>query len=343
MNEAESVEGDPAGLLQRVPELAALAQRSSKLKHAIERGRPHAVYRALIGLKLRGAGSDAELVKALLARRRLFLQPLTSKPWLFTYNSVGATVYGSAELDPGDQTSIKTQYFVLGFLPVFPLGAFLTRPAGKGWTFFGRVPLSVRDYFWQRGMASAALLLVLGGALSAFLSARYNTVHLANALPFPVNVKIGSAEQVVKAGSVGSLRSVVGTQRVEVRSQGNLIDQDSIEVPRGYDAVVYNVLGAAGVYLETVVYSEKAADNSEQQGQLFCGHKSIAIDDVDYAFRDPPASLSMEKGSKPVAKKHMGVLTGEAAKCAQYLDKIGESGGAGELRQALARVHVPNE
>ena len=51
----------------------------------------------------------------------------------------------------------------------------------------------------------------------------------------------------------------------------------------------------------------------------------------------------MARGSQPVAKTHTGVLRGEPAKCASYLDKIGQGDGAGALRQALARRHVPNE
>jgi len=161
--DAGSVERDPAGLLQRVPELLPLAGRSPQLKRAIEEGRPHAAYRALIWLKLRGAGTDGPLVNTLLARRRLFLQPLKGAPWMVTYNGVGASVYGATELDPQDRTSVKTHYLVFVFLPFFPLGAYLTRPAeqGKGWTFFGKVPLSLPLYLWQRGVALIVLLLVL--------------------------------------------------------------------------------------------------------------------------------------------------------------------------------------
>ncbi|HEV8480420.1 MAG TPA: hypothetical protein VGR66_06460 [Candidatus Eisenbacteria bacterium] len=343
--DAGSVERDPAGLLQRVPELLPLAGRSPQLKRAIEEGRPHAAYRALIWLKLRGAGTDGPLVNTLLARRRLFLQPLKGAPWMVTYNGVGASVYGATELDPQDRTSVKTHYLVFVFLPFFPLGAYLTRPAeqGKGWTFFGKVPLSLPLYLWQRGVALIVLLLVLGGALSAVAAARYNTVHVANGFPFPVQVKIGSAEAVVMAGSVGKVRASVGTQPIEVRRDGVVIDHGSVDVPRGFDAVVYNVLGAAPVYLETVTYTADSHDRPEESGELFCGRKSFAFDHVDYAFSDPPGQLSMPKDSKQVQKKHMGILSAEPAKCAKYLEKIGQTAGAGELRDALAKLHVQSE
>jgi hypothetical protein len=95
-----TVERDPAGLLERVPELARLADAHVTLRRAIEHGRPHAAYRALFWIRVLGrAGQDAELVRQLLATRRLFIQPLKGAPAMLTYNGVGARVYGEAEPD----------------------------------------------------------------------------------------------------------------------------------------------------------------------------------------------------------------------------------------------------
>src|SRR3954469_20381473 len=124
-----SVERDPSGLLERVPELGRLAESHRSLKAAIEQGRPHAVYRALFWIRLTGkAGADAELIQPLLSTRRLFLTPLNGAPAMLTYNGIGSRPYGNSEPDPQDGSYLMTLYLVL-FVPVYPFSAYLVRPA----------------------------------------------------------------------------------------------------------------------------------------------------------------------------------------------------------------------
>src|SRR6478735_7617186 len=163
-----AVERDPAGLLERVPELARLASLHPSLRRAIERGRPHAVYRALFWLRMLGkAGPDAQLIGELLGHRRLFIQPLNGAPAMVTYNGFGSSAYGGAEPDVTDGTYILTVYFVAIFVPLYPFSSYLVRRADKGWSFFGKVPLSTACYFWHRTIALAGVVAVLFGALSA--------------------------------------------------------------------------------------------------------------------------------------------------------------------------------
>jgi uncharacterized protein YfaS (alpha-2-macroglobulin family) len=49
---------------------------------------------------------------------------------MFTFNGIGAMVYGTAERDAGDNTRIGTQFITMLFLPLLPLGAYLYLPAG---------------------------------------------------------------------------------------------------------------------------------------------------------------------------------------------------------------------
>ena len=104
---------DPAGLVARCPELAELAERSPSLKKAIERGRPFDAYRALFFAQLFGRfGQHRDVAASLLAQRRLFLKPITRTPVMATMNGVGARIYGEAERDLEDGTSVATHFRV---------------------------------------------------------------------------------------------------------------------------------------------------------------------------------------------------------------------------------------
>src|SRR4051794_33371998 len=209
------VERDPAGLLERVPELALLAEVHPRLRRAIEHGKPHAAYRALFWIKLLGKDKQsAPLVEQLLATRRLFIQPLNGAPSMMTYNGIGARPYGSAEPDPNDGSHIITLYLVVLFVPVYPFSAYLVRPVSSGgWTLFGKVPLSSVGYLWQRATALLGLVAVLFGAFNALGAMRYNTVQVVNALPAPVTVRIGrEAPLHVVTNGVQTVRTKVGVQ-----------------------------------------------------------------------------------------------------------------------------------
>ena len=56
---------DPSGILNRIPELEALAH-DSRIRRAIEAGKPHAIYRALFWANLLGrSGAHAETARTL--------------------------------------------------------------------------------------------------------------------------------------------------------------------------------------------------------------------------------------------------------------------------------------
>src|ERR1700690_814599 len=177
---------DPAGMLVRIPELVPLLGDEG-VRRAVERCDPHRLYRRLFWANLFGKlPAHRKTIQLLLARRRLFLAPITSAPRLATINGVGVRVYGQAEADPNDGTYILTHYIVLFLIPIFPLRQFLVRdgaPSGgrPSWGFIGKVPLSPVEFFWNRLVALAVAALVIGGAASAFIASRYHAVHLVNA------------------------------------------------------------------------------------------------------------------------------------------------------------------
>lgn len=184
---------DPAGLVRRIPELKPLCEDPGVL-HAIERGDPFRLYRALLWARWLGRlRSHRELIDALLRQRRLFARPLNGSLWLGTVNGFGATLLGSADPDPQDGTHIATHCLVALFaIPLLPLGAYVVRPSAdshmmrRGWTLFARVPLGLLPWLWTRALALAVMALVVFGAAKAFLASRYQDVRGVNGIEQPL-------------------------------------------------------------------------------------------------------------------------------------------------------------
>ncbi|HYH96980.1 hypothetical protein [Hyalangium sp.] len=187
---------DPAGLLQRIPELKPLCEDPGVL-HAVEHGDPFRLYRALRWARWLGRlRSHRELIDSLLRQRRLFARPLHKNPWLGTVNGFGSTLLGTAEPDSLDGTHIATHCVVALFaLPLLPLGAYVVRPGegsgafNRSWTLFARVPMGPLPWLWSRALALGVIVLVVLGALQAFQDSRSQDVRLINGVSQPVLVE----------------------------------------------------------------------------------------------------------------------------------------------------------
>jgi hypothetical protein len=339
------IERDPAGLVTRVPELARLAQAHPALARAIERGKPHAVYRTLFWLKLLGkTDRDTELVGQLLASRRLFIQPLNGAPTMLTYNGVGSRPYGNSEPDSGDGTYIMTLYLVVLFVPVYPLASYLVRGAdtGEGWSFFGKVPLSAVGYVWQRALALAGVGAVAFGVFNAVGAARYNTVQVVNALPATVEVKVGAEAPVrVERGAVVGVRSKVGVQDVVVRLNGKELERGKLDVKRGFDVIAWNVMGAAPLFHEQVTYTAKGSSSPttpNSEPTFSCGEHQVLQEDVDYAFSDAPESIKMDKHAGVTRRSHFDLAKMPPVFCVFELNHRKELAKAKRLALDLAQV-----
>ncbi len=328
---------DPLSILGRIPELEGLAERDKGVRRAIERGRAHALYRRLFWMKtLRRAGDDAELVKALLERRRLFFEPLKGAPIMFTYNGCGSTIYGSDDRDPNDGTYVKTLFLVLVFVPLFPFGSYLVRDgeSSNSWFFIGRLPLGAFTYLWQRLVALGIVAGVASGIVASVDDVQNNTVHVVNSLAAVVRVRVGGQQEVdVLPQSVAEIRSAVGEQRIEVFSGGQQIESGTIDVRRGYDAVTWNVLGLGAVYRVPVRYVPAGLTPEDSVPTIHCGEQAILEDDVDYVFTDPPQEIQMPKGASETTKMHVGFERGSPQLCINHL-----SNGTPEQRIQGARL-----
>lgn len=336
---------DPAGLIERIPELEPLASADPKLRRAIASGSAHAVYRRIWwSRRLGGLREHREVVDALLERRRLFLEPVRSAPFLATLNGFGARVYGDSERDHSDGTYV-TSYFITGlWVPLFPLSAYLVADgegAGRSWHFIGKVPLGPLLYLWQRLLALLALGGIVVGAATAFYASRHNDIQVVNGLPLPVKVTIaGAGVADVPAFGRVTLSAPTGPHAVEVKSGDVVLESGSIDVHSGVDVLAYNVLGAGFIYDEQIVYAASNSTPSNTPPAVHCGQRVVEIDGVEFAFKEPPETMSVGKGQSQRLARHVDVLEGGALACAGYLLQNNQGpAAAGLLANVDEAVH----
>jgi hypothetical protein len=338
---------DPAGLVARCPELADLCERSPSLRKAIERGRPLDAYRALFFDAKRGRFREhAAVAASLLSRRRLFLKPITRVPVMATVNGVGARIYGESDRDLDDGTYVTTHFLVLLFVPVFPLAAYLVRPAvmnngRQGWSFLARVPLGTATYLWQRAFALVLLFMIASGVAHAFTGYRNNTLYVVNGLARAVTVDVsGVPRKLIAANSEAPIETTTGAHRLVVRVDDRVIEDVAVTVPHAHVTAVWNILGLAPVVLAPVVYSgDNASTTPTEQPEILCGAESFERAGVDYPFTDPPKSLQASSNSQaPMLRWHLLVIPGEPNLCINRLFSKGDTGEAARLGVRVARA-----
>lgn len=86
------------------------------------------------------------------------MKPLKRKPFLFTLNGFGFSMYGRRKYDQETHTYIATHYLTLLFVPVFALGSYRVADAEEGgWYFIGKEKIST---LWNV-LNTAALALIV--------------------------------------------------------------------------------------------------------------------------------------------------------------------------------------
>ncbi len=101
--------------------------------------------------------------------RRRWGKKVDGAPSLFTLNGCGFSIYGSDDYDAESSTSVATYYFVLVFIPIFPIARYrIRRVQGNRYQFFGKLPLRAFDK-WHLGIAAA---VVAGLIMAAFIGGR---------------------------------------------------------------------------------------------------------------------------------------------------------------------------
>lgn len=333
---------DPAGLVERVPELVELSQESPAVRRAIEKGKPHAVYRALLHFAwFKAKGRSRDVARELLSRRRLFLEPIASAPTLFTYNGCGFRIYGRADRD-SDGTYVSTHYLTFVYVPLFPLRSYLTADGdtAKSYRFVGKVPGSLATYLWQRLVALAVVLSVAVASAHAIDDSLHGTLHVTNGLALPVHVELSGAPPVdVPGGREVPIRASAGRHHISVLLEGAPIETGDLDLPRGKTVSFWNVLGAALVFVENVSYAANATPDaaSEEEPEVHCSAGFGSAEDVVDAFTESPRTISMSKDSGKVVRRRVDFMRTPNA-CVGYLSATGKTGPAAALARKIAEV-----
>ncbi len=322
---------DPAGLLQRIPELAPIASATPQVSEALRSGRPHKVYRALWWADLLGRlpMMHREQAKNLLKQRHLFLEPITGAPGLFTLNGVGVRVYGTGNTPDGLEMGVH--FFVVLFVPIFPFSAYLYQRDGNQYRFFGKVPLGSFTWAWKNLAVSSLGLGLLGAGYGAFYASRYQDVIVLNALPVALDVEIGARQVHVEPASRAEVEVDVGQQHVVVHlPDGSVLEEGDLGVVHARDVLAWNVGGLAPAYQETAIY--QAIPQEGPPPEIYCGQQAIALRDVDFVFEPLPESVSIPKGAQSATRHHFDVVSYDWRTCAAWA-----TGGAGEPAE-IARI-----
>lgn len=142
----------------------------------------------------------------------------------------------------------------------------------------------------------AVVSLGVGGYI---IKHRSSTVHFVNALDEPVHVTVAEHDFDLIHNQRVSKDLPKGPHQVRVAfagKDGKVIEQEQIDVPGGYDAVVYNVAGAAPIYRASVTYTSSSIAPAETQ-EMVGGPRFWSNNHVNYVFTDPPKSIKLSKGS----------------------------------------------
>ena len=225
-----------------------------------------------------------KLRNAALAERRLWVHTGLSAPGMHTVNGIGTTTYGHYQ-DRGG-TYIGTIWFVVVFVPIFPISSWLMSSAGDNrYYFLGKVPHPPPAFItfgvvW--GLAAAGVLATMAQGIR---DSAYGDVLVYNGFSVPVEVEVGG-----QARSVGlretalfadlALGNVYGVARREARTV------DTQEIAVSSDTTVWNVAGRGALATMDVVYGPGVgADPRLEPSAVF-------RTSADFRFTEPPASIS---------------------------------------------------
>ena len=272
-----------------------------EIARAVEESRPRDLYRLLLAKHKTAGLAERALIDDLLNSRRLFAEPLKRVPKMITADGVGTKLYGKQEEDPSDGTHIATLFFVLLFLPLYPLGQYLVAPAGgRRWYFLAKVPLNKKMLLWRRAALAGTFGVACVIAAAVFAAHSHTALQLVNGLDIPVTVQIDSAPAVrvppVSHRVVPEVKR--GRHHLAARTTSNeLVEELDVDVPLARDVVAYNVLGAAPLYAEGIRYyaSDARANNREHNAQeVYCGQRFIVRNNVRDIFSPPPEQIRIE-------------------------------------------------
>jgi hypothetical protein len=272
------------------------------------------LYRALRArLKAENNANNRRLLEEVLRDRRWFLEPITSAPTMSSVNGIGTKLYGESERAP-DGTHVATLFFIVLFIPIYPIAQYLVQElGGRKWSFYGKVPPSPVIVAWRLVVKLAFVTAAAAIAWGVIENSSHSDVQFLNGLDVPVQISAGKKQLTVPAGGHVSERMKSGNFTVRVQIGGQLVEEEKIEVPGGFDLVAYNVLGAAPLFRENVIYYPDSVTHPPEDKSLpefLAGQKLVTAKNVDYVFRDQPQTIEMDKNASTATRTHVDVVPG---------------------------------
>jgi tetratricopeptide (TPR) repeat protein len=160
-------------------------------------------------------------------------------------------------------------------------------------------------------------VLVIGIGAALWRYSRFNSVHAVNGLEVAVDVTLdGVTRQVLATGRVEFRDVPAGTHMVTVKLKDVELERTLVFVKGGGHDQVYNVGGAAPLVWERIAYSTYRS-NQVPQFTVYCGHRFVEVESVDYAFVEPPKTIST-KGGGTLYKTHLTVEQGGLKACQSW-------------------------
>ncbi|MCE9637232.1 MAG: hypothetical protein K8T90_16115 [Planctomycetes bacterium] len=293
----------------------------------LEAGRGFAAHDRLRAVRRKSpADGERERIDAALAESRLFAEPLRSAPGLQRINGVGPAMIGAEQRDSADGSYVKTRWLTFVFVPVLPLDAWLVTDAPNGgWHFHARVPVVGKT----RTIRTAALCALGAGvvAVGLWLLHRFthSDLHVVNGLESAAELTIDDDAPIVvdPAGRVTVVASS-GEHRFRCTVAGRVVSDTTERVSGTADLVVYNVAGAAPLFIEDVEYraddaaskrttkpgSTKSAAENEPRVESLAGQVFIQRETVQFVFSDAPTRIELDSKSTSAVRYHADVLDG---------------------------------
>lgn len=193
-------------------------------------------------------------------------------------------------------------------------------------------------------------MLLLGGigvcALAIVGAVRSLDTHeqvlFVNALDTSVTVTAGGEQFSLSANDHRVRQMPVGPLDVDVRSGAATLAHETVYVTDEGGLFVYNLLGAAPLYMATVRYSRDDAPGTtapESAPLVLAGTPFLRAGHIDYVLTEPPKRLSMRKeDGRSTTRMHLGQVPGGWATSYGWLMTNHHTAKAARLAEELARA-----
>ncbi|MEY4583210.1 MAG: hypothetical protein RL701_7913, partial [Pseudomonadota bacterium] len=167
---------------------------------------------------------------------------------------------------------------------------------------------------------------------------------MVNGLSIPVRAAIAGENVQLRPGSHFKLNVPTGPQAITITTTaGQVIEQGTLRVEAGSDAQGWNILGAAPIFVEELLYQHNELDGTPApEPTVLCGQREFGVDAVDYVFVEPPKNPATNRPNGTLAKEkrvHMDLATDTPAACVSWLEHTqGDRQSAAELARVLAEL-----